>query len=74
MGSVDSLFLCARPSFIEGVSRVLDFGNSLNEYNRPLTNAQADFLALSGDWRLVGTDWKEAIQAVDEQVREHRPA
>ena len=52
----DSLFLCARPSFIEGVSRILDFGNTLSEYNRSLTPEQADHLALCADWRLIGMD------------------
>jgi hypothetical protein len=52
----DSLFLCARPSFIEGMSRILDFGGALNEYNRSLTPEQADYLALYADWRLVGMD------------------
>jgi len=52
----DSLFLCARPSFVEGVARILDFGGALNEYNRSLTPEQADYLALHADWRLIGMD------------------
>ena len=54
--STDSLFLCGRPCFLEGVSRILDFGNSLNEYNRSLTPDQADRLAIGADWRLIGVD------------------
>ena len=73
MGSSDSLFLCARPSFIEGASRVLDIGNCLNEYNRSLTAAQADFLALCADWRLIGRDWSDVLHEVDTQVRESCP-
>ena len=52
----DSLFLCARPSFAEGVGRILDFGGTLDQYNGAITPAQADYLALRGDWRLVGLD------------------
>jgi hypothetical protein len=71
MGSLDdSLFLCARPSFLEGMSRVLDFGNCLNEYNGAPTGAQADYLAISGDWRLIGLDWNEAIREIDADLAE----
>lgn len=52
----DSLFLAARPSFVEGVGRILDFGGTLDQYNQSVTPAQADYLALRGDWRLVGMD------------------
>ena len=52
----DSLFLCARPSFAEGVGRILDFGGNLDQYNQSITPAQADYLALRGDWQLVGMD------------------
>ncbi len=52
----DSLFLCARPSFIEGMGRILDFGGTLDQYNQSISPAQADYLALRGDWQLVGVD------------------
>ena len=39
-------FLYARPSAVEGVARLLDFGNCLNEYNRSATTEQADARAL----------------------------
>jgi hypothetical protein len=57
----DSLFLGARPSFIEGMSRILDWGGTLNEYNKSLTPEQADFLALSADWRIIGMDVAHAV-------------
>ncbi len=52
----DSLFLCARPSFIEGMARILDFGGTLDQYNQSITPAQADYLALRSDWQLIGMD------------------
>jgi hypothetical protein len=58
----DSSFLCLRPSFLEGVARILDFPGTLSEYNRSLTAEQADYLALLADWQLVGKDIQEAIQ------------
>ena len=62
---VGSLFLGARPSFLEGASRLLDFGNTLSEYNTSLTPEQADFLALRGDWGLIGYDWASALAEVN---------
>jgi hypothetical protein len=59
----DSLFLCTRPSFVEGISRILDMGGALNEYNKSLTPEQADYLALCADWRLVGKDFFRALGA-----------
>jgi len=59
----DSLFLCARPSFVEGVGRILDFGGALDQYNGSITPAQADYLALRGDWRLVGLDLARVLDA-----------
>jgi len=58
----DSSFLCLRPSFLEGMARILDFPGTLSEYNRSLTPEQADYLALLGDWRLVGKDIEDAIK------------
>jgi hypothetical protein len=54
-----STFLFANPSFSEGLARVLDAGGTLNSYNVSQTEKQADFLALSADWRAVGKDIKD---------------
>jgi hypothetical protein len=66
MGEYSS-FLFARPSFLEGMSRLLDVGNTLDEYNRSPTPEQADATALACDWRRVGLDIHEAIRAVDQR-------
>ena len=49
-----SSFLFAEPSFVEGMSRVLDLGGTLNVYNVSPTGKQADSRALYADWRAVG--------------------
>jgi hypothetical protein len=54
--SDSSMFLCAQPSFVEGIARILDFGGTLNQYNQSITADQADYLALRGDWQLIGMD------------------
>lgn len=62
--------LYASPSFLEGVARILDFGNTLNEYNTSLTPQQADERALAADWYAIGEDMKMAVQQVIKQTSE----
>lgn len=59
--------LFARPSFLEGMARVLDFGNTLTEYNTSVTPQQADAVAIAADWRAVGDDIRSAIREFEEQ-------
>ena len=65
---VRSLLLCARPSFLEGASRLLDFGHTMSEYNRALSPEQADFLALLGDWRSIGHDWATVLTVMEREL------
>lgn len=57
-----STILFASPSFVEGVSRVLDMGNTLGEYNCSPSGEAADAYALLADWRAVGEDLRQAIR------------
>jgi hypothetical protein len=54
-------FLLARPSFVEGLSRTLDIGCTLDEYNRSVLSEQADYLAISNDWRLIAQDIRKVM-------------
>jgi hypothetical protein len=54
-------FLYARPSFLEGVARLMDFGNALNDYNRSDRPQEADERALRADWYAVGDDLRAAM-------------
>ena len=54
-------FLFARPSFIEGMARLFDFGGTLNEYNTVL---MTDETALALDWASVGADLWDALDVV----------
>lgn len=67
MGNLDTLTfrLFARPSFIEGMGRILDMGNSLNTYNRDDAPEMADKRSLESDWRMVGRDIKGALETHD---------
>lgn len=53
--------LFAKPSFIEGMSRVLDLGGTLQEYNSSETEQKADSEELKNDWYAVGDDLRFSI-------------
>lgn len=57
-----STFLFAMPRASEGVGRLVDFGNSLTEYNTTLTSEGADTRAIAMDWRAVGGDLRTALR------------
>ncbi len=58
-----STFLFARPSFVEGMARNFDFGNTMTEYNRSQSEEQADAIALRNDWYAVGDDLRSALKS-----------
>lgn len=57
-----SSYLFSTPSFIEGVGRLLDFGSTLNNYNYSKSGKEADYKAISSDWRAVGNDMREVME------------
>lgn len=59
-----SNFLYADPSFTEGIARLLDFGDTLTEYNRSPSAEQADAIALTADWNAVVDDLTTAFSLV----------
>lgn len=70
-------FLYARPSFLEGVARIFDFGGTLNEYNDSPTGQEADAAAIRSDWEAIGQDMRAAIEAfrreeADDLISDHR--
>jgi|WetSurMetagenome_2_1015567.scaffolds.fasta_scaffold1026007_2 hypothetical protein len=52
--SENGFVLYANPSFFEGLSRLIDFGGTLNTYNVSRTPQEADFRAIQADWEAVG--------------------
>ena len=60
-------FLYARPSFLEGMARVMDIGGALNEYNTLLSGEDADFVALWMDWSAVGQDMHDAMSMYESE-------
>ncbi|MFI5201071.1 MAG: hypothetical protein ACHQNE_01630 [Candidatus Kapaibacterium sp.] len=61
MGKYSSL-LYAQPSFAEGMARLWDFGNFLNEYNASPSGEIADWIALASDFAAVNEDVRGAFE------------
>lgn len=53
--------LFARPTFFEGMGRILDFGNTLTQYNVSPTPEEADANALYSDWCAIGDDLHDVM-------------
>jgi hypothetical protein len=59
--------LFAEPSLIEGVSRLVDLGGTLQEYNASKTENEADYKALRNDWHAVGQDFVFSINNYEQK-------
>lgn len=55
------------PSFVKGVGRILDFSQTLDQYNSSATAEEANARALKSDWEAVGRDIQFAIDKYAEQ-------
>jgi hypothetical protein len=55
-------YLYARPSFIGGMAKVLDLGDTLTMYNASRTPAEADYRATKCDWAVVGKDLRDSVE------------
>jgi hypothetical protein len=59
--NVRSTFLFALPSWQEGAGRLVDFGNTLTEYNGTSAPDDPDRRALAQDWLAVGDRIRAAL-------------
>ncbi|VAW32302.1 hypothetical protein MNBD_CHLOROFLEXI01-1053 [hydrothermal vent metagenome] len=66
--SIYSEYLFARPSFLEGVGRIVDFTNMLEKYNSSSSTKAADLRAIRADWNAVGSDIQQAIEQVNKKI------
>ena len=74
--SEEGFVLYARPSFLEGISRLIDFTGSLNKYNIYRSAAEADRQAIQSDWEAVGLEILLAKQNYEENnqpIINHEP-
>lgn len=65
--SNNSTFLFARPSFVEGMARVMDIGATMQVYNNSKTEKEADLKALKKDWEAVGEDVVNAAKQYEQE-------
>ncbi len=61
-----TFMLFARPSFLEGMARIVDLGGTLQVYNESKTAEEADAKALLSDWLSVGDDLRDSIRKYGE--------
>lgn len=61
--SVRSTFLFALPTWQEGVGRLVDFANSLTEYNATSAPQDPDARATAQDWLAVGDSIRSTLWA-----------
>jgi len=61
-------FLFATPSFVEGMGRLIDFGDLLTEYNTSRTSEEADRRATTQDWLAVGDELRGALATYPNRV------
>lgn len=54
--------LFAKPSFLTGLSVILDIGATFNQYSEDKTELEADMKALRSDWYSVGDDIAFALE------------
>ncbi len=62
-------FLFARPSFVSGLARLVDFGGVFDQYNVSKSPIEADVRASVSDWLSVGDDIQFAIDNIDDDER-----
>ncbi len=63
-----ALYLFARPSFLEGIGRIADFGGALNQYNWSTTPEVADRIALEQDLAAVVDELAAATLTARKQL------
>jgi len=68
----------ARPSFAEGVARIMDFGNTLGVHNAgavaDTADTDPDIAALRADWDVIGDDFRRAVGQFSAEESARLPA
>ncbi len=64
MSTFSAYKLFAEPTFLRGLAKVLDLGNTLDYYNDSDSPTQADVDALREDWEIIGQDMRDALEEI----------
>ena len=59
-------YLYARPSFLAGVASLLDIFGVFTSYNISPSPDVADSRAIYSDWKVIGSDIKQAVFEVEQ--------
>ena len=60
------------PSFIDGVSSLVDMSPNLSRYNKDETENEADVNSLRADWYAVGNDMWNAIKIYEREPKQSK--
>ncbi len=66
----NTLSLIARPSFAEGMARILDIGATLQKYDAAPMTRDADSRAMLSDWMVTGDDLRVSIESYGHRIGE----
>jgi len=66
--------LYTKPSFLEGVARLVDIAGTLDEYNYSDSDDEADSRAIESDWEAVGHDLHSAMEKLRKEVGTNKPS
>lgn len=64
-------FLYARPSFLEGAARIVDFFGVLRQYNSSASTKSADSRAMRADWNAVAADLWDVLDTYGSNAELH---
>lgn len=68
----NTTFLFKVPNFLSGMSSVLDIAGVNFKFNTSKTVEDADFMALTSDWLIIGKDLQGAMNEYDNLVLKRR--
>ena len=63
-----TIFICQRPSFLNGMARTIDLFGSLNTYDTSDNARMADAKALRADWSVVMSDLAASAAQVENSL------
>ena len=63
-------YVAPSPSFYEGMSRILDFGDTFSQYNVSPSERVADEIATAEDWQAVWTNLRDSMNQFADTCRE----
>jgi len=70
MNRLETDFLYAQSSFLNGVGSVLNINGHFHEYNK---SENPDEIAIAADWRMIGQDIQDALDRAKIKIGSESP-